>query len=61
MDNGNDELNTFRQACQTAYDLADWLYKVSDEDATTTKKIKADIRREISVIVQAGEEVIKHD
>lgn len=61
MDNGNDELNTFRQACQTAGDLADWLYNVSDEDATTTKKIKADIRQEISKIVQAGEEVIKHD
>ncbi len=61
MDNGNDELNTFRQACKTAGDLADWLYKVSDEDATTAKKIKADIRQEISKIVQAGEEVIKHD
>lgn len=56
-----DDFNRFRQSCQTASDLADWLYKVSDEDATTAKKIKADIRQEISKIVQAGEEVIKHD
>ncbi len=61
MEQGNDELNTFRQACQTACDLANWLYTTSDEDAVTAKKIKADIRQEISVIVQAGEEVIKHD
>lgn len=61
MDEGNDELNTFRQDCQTACDLADWLYTVSDEDAATAKKVKADIRQEISKIVQSGEEVIKHD
>lgn len=55
----NMELNQFRQACRTADDLADWFYQVSDDDAATTKRIKADIRHQIGIIVQTGEAVLR--
>lgn len=60
MATDNEALNQLRQACKTVEDLADWYYQVSDDDATTTRRISADIRHQIGVIVQKGEEVLNH-
>lgn len=56
----NDDFNRFRQSCQTASDLADWLYQVSDADAATTRRIQAELRDEIRRIKVYGEELTRY-
>lgn len=53
-----ESLNRFRSSLKTAYDLSDWFNEISDDDTATEKQIKADIRNELSRIIQYGEEVI---